>query len=219
MEYDFFPSTLEHRPLHAPEKVELKKYFAATGEDEYEGYTPSLHATAQELADFEAWVWGLRFWGRECLVRGTAGALGVLMVAWEAALAAGETDPVPVAVAYGQVLSPAEAISLAHYWAEIPSEEKALRIIEMEKPLPVEWFSPPLYVALQSKPFFWGALAAWRLVQAILAKRDPAAVGLAQACSAAARTRMLAGRSPGDAVADVKGRMVLTLREWMGHKW
>jgi hypothetical protein len=193
-ENDFFPSSMEHRPLHVPEKVQLKLYFERTGEDEHEGFTPSSYAISYELADFEAWIWGMRFWGRECTVRAGIACNRVLAAEWDAAI---------------------NAIGYDH----IPSEEKAIRIMEREKPLPEEWFSEPLHAELQQKPFFWGALAAWRLMQGILIKRDPAAVGLAEAACAAARARMLVGRTPTDAVADVKAKIVLDLRTWMGHKW
>jgi hypothetical protein len=218
-ELDFFPSTLEHRPLHVPEKVALKQYFAVSGADEYELYTPSMYAITRELADLEAWAYGLRLWGRECIVRATCAATQMLAEAWEAGLAASDGDAVSVAVAYEQVLSPADAVSIMHYWGNIPSEEKAIRIMERELPLPDDWFVEPLHSTLQAKPFFWGALAGWHLVLGILIKRDPAAVLLAQACCGAARMRMLAGRSPEQAAAEVRDRMILALRTWMGRKW
>jgi hypothetical protein len=216
---DFFPSTLEHRPLHTPEKVELKKYFALSGADEYEGFTPSPYAISQELADFEAWVWGLRFWGRECTIRGSVAALRILEEAWEAGLPTAGDDPIPLAAAHNTVLSPAEAASAALYWANIPSEEKAIRILELQKPLPNQWLESPLNERLQDKPFFWGAMAAVHVIAGIIIKRDPAAMGLAQACSGAVRVRMLAGQTTAEAVAEVKGRMILDLRAWMGYKW
>lgn len=218
-ENDFFPSSMEHRPLHVPEKVQLKLYFERTGEDEHEGFTPSSYAISYELADFEAWIWGMRFWGRECTVRAGIACNRVLAAEWDAAINAIGYDPIPHAAVHNIVLSPADAISNGNYWVNIPSEEKAIRIMEREKPLPEEWFSEPLHAELQQKPFFWGALAAWRLMQGILIKRDPAAVGLAEAACAAARARMLVGRTPTDAVADVKAKIVLDLRTWMGHKW
>ncbi len=218
-ENDFFPSTLEHRPLHDPEKVALMNYFAASGADEHEGFVPSVYATCTELADLEAWVWGLRMWGRECIVRATDAAAQMLAEAWEAALILGEGDDVSEATAYSRMLSPAEAISATHYWVNIPSEEKAFRIMKLEKPLPENWFEEPKHTRLQAKPFFWGALAGWHLMLGILIKRDPAAVLLAQACCGAARARMLAGRSPAEAVAEVRARMILALRTWMGYKW
>lgn len=218
-ELDFFPSTLEHRPLHHPEKVALKQYFESTGADEHEGFTPSAYAVTPALADFEAWVWGMRLWGRECTVRGTVAVVQLLADAWEAATVAGESDDVLLATAYSSVLTPAEAASAANYWANIPSEEKAQRIMELERALPAQWLEEPMHGRLQGKPFFWGALAAWRLMQGILLKRDPAAVGLAEACCGAARMRMLAGETDVEAVAFVRGRMVLALRAWMGYKW
>jgi hypothetical protein len=216
---DFFPSTLEHRPLHTPEKVELKKYFALSGADEYEGHTPSPYAISRELADFEAWVWGLRFWGRECIIRGTVAALRILEEAWDSGLQDAGDDPVPLAAAHDTVLSPAEAASAALYWANIPGEEKALRIMELRKPLPEEWMEADMHEKLQAKPFLWGAMAAYHVIAGILIKRDPAAAGLAQACVGAVRVRMLAGRTAAQAVEDVKGRMILDLRAWMGYKW
>ncbi|MFM2376921.1 MAG: hypothetical protein RLZZ165_2018, partial [Bacteroidota bacterium] len=207
-ENDFFPSTLEHRPLHVPEKMELKKYFERSGADESEGYRPSPYAITRELADFEAWVWGLRFWGRECLVRGGIGAAQVLSEAWGHGLTLGLEDPVPLAVAHDRILSPAEAISTALYWANIPSEEKAVQVMEREKPLPEEWHLPTLRETLEGRPFYWGALMAWRLIAAILLKRDEAATGLAEACCGAARARMLAGHTPSQAVSEVKSCMV-----------
>ncbi len=218
-ERDFFPSSMEHRPLHVPEKTQLKRYFEFTGADEYEGFTPSLYAISTELADFEAWIWGMRFWGRETTVRAGIAVCRVLATEWDGALGAVGQDPIPNSAAHSLVLSPAEAVNYGNYWVNIPSEEKAIRIMELEKPLPEEWYSEPFHTELQAKPFFWGALAAWRLMQGILIKRDPAAVGLAEAACAAARARMLAGLTPADAVADVKAKIVLDLRTWMGRKW
>lgn len=218
-ENDFFPSTLEHRPLHLPEKVELKKYFAVSGADEYEGFTPSVDAHCTELADFEAWVWGLRLWGRECIIRASVAATQVLAADWEAALERGEGDVVSVAAAYSEILTPAEAASAALFWANVPGEEKAIRIMELEKPLPEEWTTEPLCATLQQRPFYWGTYAGWALMQGILNKRDPAAMILARACCGAARVRMLAGRTPAAAVSEVRERVILALRRWMGHKW
>ncbi|HEX2899429.1 MAG TPA: hypothetical protein VHS96_06890 [Bacteroidia bacterium] len=218
-EHDFFPSTLEHRPLHIPEKTQLKRYFERTGADEHEGYTPSGYAISTELADLEAWIWGMRFWGRECTVRAGVAATRVLAKEWEVGLVAVGHDPIPNAAIHSLILSPLEGISSANYWANIPSEEKAIRIMALEKPLPDAWYAEPLHAELQEKPFFWGALAAWRLMRGILIKRDPAAMGLAEAACAAARARMLAGRSPEEAVADVRAKVIADLREWMGRKW
>jgi hypothetical protein len=218
-ENDFFPSTLEHRPLHIPEKVALKQYFETSGADEYEGFTPTAFATTSELADFEAWVWGLRLFGRECTVRGSVAAVRILGVAWDAALETSQDDPVPLAAAHNEVLSPSEAVSTALYWANIPSEEKAVQIMEREKPLPEEWLKEPMLTHLQQKPFIWAAIGAWRLIQGILIKRDPAAMGIAQACSAAVHVRMMSGLTPPEAIQEVKAKIILELRQWMGHKW
>jgi hypothetical protein len=216
---EYFPSTLEHRPLHIPEKMALKAYFEVTGADEGEGYVPSVYAIHPELVLLESWIWGMRFWGRECLVRGTAGVTQILVAAWEAGLATSDGDEVSIALAYDQILSPAEAISIAHYWAHIPSEEKANRILEKHKLLPEAWFEEPLHAQLQGKPFFWGALAGVTLVPSIFVIRDEAATMMARVCCGAARVRMLAGRSPADAAADVRATMILTLRKWMGYRW
>lgn len=217
--FDFFPSTLEHRPLHTPEKVELKKYFAETGAGSGEGYGPSAYAVTPELQDLERWIWGLRLWGRECLVRAGIAAVRMLDEAWEASLEHAGDDPVPLAAAHGEILTPAEAISTANYWAEIPSEEKAIRVTERVKPLPQEWLEGAMHGELAQRPFVWGAIGAWRLVEAILLKRDPVARGLAQACAAAARVRMLAGDEPAQSVESVKAKIILELRTWMGYKW
>lgn len=216
---DFFPSTTEHRPLHVPEKVALKQYFAASGAHEHEGLTLSPYANTPELADLEAWVWGLRFWGRECLVRTAMASALLLQTDWDAGLAASDGDLVSVAAAYEQILTPAEAHGFGAYWVHIPSEEKAARLLACEKPLPEEWFHDPLHAELQGKPFFWGALAGWHLILAIFLKRDPTAARVAQICVGAARSRMLAGRSPAAAVQEVRETIILALRKWMGYKW
>jgi hypothetical protein len=218
-ESEFFPSTLEHRPLHSPEKHALKKYFECSGADEYEGFTPSSYAITPELADFEAWIWGMRFWGRECLVRGSVAALYLLADAWEDYHGDGQGDEVVKEAAYGKAITPQDAATAALYWANIPTEEKANRTLQLIQPLPEEWFVSPLHEVLQGRPFFWGALAGNRVLRSILEKRDPSAEHDALACCAAARMRMLAGESAADAVAYVRAKMILALRTWMGHRW
>jgi hypothetical protein len=216
---EFFPSTLEHRPLHVPEKAALKAYFAVSGDDAVEDFVPSAYAIHPELIALEAWIWGMRFWGRETLVRAAVGATPILVAAWDAGLAVSDGDEVSMALAYEQIISPAEAISIAHYWAQIPSEEKAIRVLEKHKLLPEEWFVEPLHAKLQGKPFFWGALAGASVVPSIFVNRDPAAQYVAVVCCGAARVRMLAGRSPADAVTDVRESIILNLRKWMGYRW
>ena len=218
-ENDFFPSTLEHRPLHVPEKVELKKYFERTGADEHEGYLISDFAIDPALGDLEAWIWGMRFWGRECIVRAGMAATRMLMEAWEIGLKTIADDPVPLAAAHGTVLTPAEAVSAAQYWANIPSEEKAERIMELVKPMPAEWLESNMLATLEGRPFFWGALAAEQLILGILIKRDEAAVGLARAVCGAARMRMNQGLAPATAAEEIKRQIIADLRAWMGYKW
>lgn len=217
--FDFFPSTLEHRPLHDPEKVELKKYFSESGENSGEGYVPSPYAISPELEDLERWVWGLRMWGRECLVKAGIAASTLLNEAWERNLEKAGDDPVPLAAAHGDILNPAEGISTAKYWADIPSEEKAIRVSERLKPLHETWLQPPLGAALAERPFIWGAMGALRLVECILIKRDPAAKGIAETACGAARVRMLDGDPPKLAAEAVKAKIILDLRTWMGYKW
>ncbi|MFN8398240.1 MAG: hypothetical protein U0176_26760 [Bacteroidia bacterium] len=216
---DFFPSTLEHRPLHTPEKVELKKYFAESGENEGEGYKASPYAITPELENLEKWVWGLRLWGRECLVKAGVAAVTLLNEAWERNLENAGDDPVPLAAAHGDILNPAEGISTAKYWADIPSEEKAIRVSERVKPLHEAWMEPQIYTKLAARPFIWGGIGALRLVEAVLIKRDPAAKGVAEAACGAARVRMMAGESAEKAAEAVKAKIILDLRTWMGYKW
>lgn len=217
--HDFLPSTVEHRPLHLPEKMALKQYFEVSGADEYEDFQPSAFATTVELADFEAWTYGLRFWGRECWVRAAIGVTQLLGEAWNAALIRGEGDQVSAAAAYSEILTPEEAVNAAVHWGNIPNEEKAIRTMGMCKPLPEAWFAQPQLQILQVKPFIFAAFAADALLQSVLIKRDPAAALIAQACCGAVRVRMQAGRSPADAVADIRKCMILALRKWMGYKW
>jgi hypothetical protein len=218
-QYDFLPSTVEHRPLHTPEKVELKKYFELSGATEHEGYLPSVYATSQALADLEAWQWGMRLWGRECTVRCAASAVYLLSEIWDQSLGGNQGDEVLKEVAYEKIKSPHECASKAIYWANTPSEEKALRIMEKIQPLPEDWFKSPKHEDLQSKVFFWGALSGWKLLEAILAKRDEAAQGVALSMSAAARALMLMGKTEEEAIQATRSRVILDLRTWMGYKW
>ena len=217
--YEFMPSTIEHRPLHHAEKVALKEYFSRSGEGEYEGFHPSQYAISKALADFEAWAWGLRLWGRECHVRATAAATGLLADLWDEGLVNADGDPIPFAAVHSQILSPREAVSIAFYWANIPSEKKAYQIWEKIKSPPAAWFETPLHEKLQEKAFFWGALAADALVHAVFEKRDQAGKMATIAFGGAARALMNTGLSEEDAIVAVRKRVTEELREWMGYKW
>lgn len=218
-EHEFLPSTLEHRPLHHQEKVALKAYFKVSGENEYEAFQPTKYATSKALADLEAWGWGFRMWGRECHVRATAAAVGFLGDLWDNALGAAADDPVPLAAAHSVIMSPAEAVSSAFYWANIPGELKASRIMERIKPLPAAWLEEPMHSELRQKVFIYGAMAGKVLLDAILEKRDIAAQGASIAYSGAAIAKMLMGSTEEEAIQALRFRIIEDLRAWMGYKW
>ncbi len=197
----------------------LKKYFLTSGEKEYEGFVPSKYASSTTLADFEAWGWGIRLWGRECHVRAVAAATGLLADTWDKGLVNAGDDPIPFAAVHSVILSPREAVSAANYWANIPTEKKAYHLLERIKPLPKRWFESPVHEQLQEKPFFWGAMAGAALVNAIFDKRDDAGKSAAIAFGGAALALMTTGIEEEAAILAVRKRVTEELREWMGYKW
>ena len=164
----FMPSSLEHRPLMRVEKKELLRYLESDGKKQLGELMIGQYAESQELQRLEAWLWGVRFWGREALVRSTFPVLELLLPLWEKELQENGGDAVTQGIIFNTVIPPPAQLGAVMNWADRPGLTTSRVAWSRFRHLPSEWFEAEGR-PLRQRIFFWIALAGNSAVQTVVA--------------------------------------------------
>lgn len=217
---EFFPSTVEHRPLHAPEKVMLKRHFEEDGSRDLGVFDHWEKSEGEALRLLEAWVWGMRYWGRETLFRIAWVAYRLCQSRWKVGDEGAGADTNVKTVKMGSGRSLSEVLEACMRWAVLPGEKIAYEIMQLrEGERPEEWIAREVPPEDQESVFAWTLIASDRMSATILVPRDEAACQAAQALVCGARALMATGLDEEAAVRETRAYTIKEMRAWMGRKW
>ena len=214
----FFPSTMEHSPLDVVEKRALMAYFSENGDGQMGELAAWPLADGALFREMEAWMWGLRFWGRECLVRAGAACLRVQVDLWEKALGNSAENEILEEVARENLASPGAQLALALNWADRPGVESLRKVMAAQVPLPDKWLGQNFEV-LRREVFVWAVRSGADLLEGIFLPRDEAACAVARCAVAALHACEVAGMLREDARCLLRERISFALRKWMGWQY
>lgn len=214
----FFPSTMEHSPLIAEEKEELILYLSEDGKSQLGELSHWEWAESAAEKHLEAWAWGFRFWGRECMVRAGAACLRLQNSFWVQALSKTAGNEILEQMAAGKVARPENQLSLALNWADRPGEASLRAILAVRRAMPEAWEKGDFPV-LKHEPFVWTVISGHALLEAIFLNRDAAARQLGKAVVGALQVCQLAGMSSEEAEGKVRAEIAFSLRKWMGWRY
>jgi hypothetical protein len=214
----FMPSTLEHFPLIRAEKHELLKYLDEDGHRELGALRLSPFAAGEEMELLEAWIWGLRFWGREVLVRATKPVIRLQIVRWNELVRLATDDEVISLVEQKLLPGPFPQLDAISRWAEEASLKSATQTLHVHRPLPEGWLDS-VPGPLHGRVTFWSAITGFGAMEAVFAHRDEAAQYSAMAATAGVRTLMLEGNSLPVAVSEVRAAIYRSLRQWLERNY
>ena len=217
---EYLPSTLEHRPLHVPEKVMLKRYFECDGQDDLDAFPHWEKADAPALQLLEAWVWGMRYWGRETIFRLALAGYRLCKSRWqEGDAGAGLDTNVKTVKMGGDGATMAVVTEACLRWAKLPGEAIAQEIEGLRGETPELWLAREVPEEDRESVFAWTLIANDRMAATILLHRDAAVQQAAQAIVCGAKALLATGHDLDAAVRKTREFVVLDLRQWMGRKW
>lgn len=210
----FYPSSLEHRPLMRVEKTELLNYLEREGGDQLGELPCTRYASEPALQSLEAWIWGMRFWGREVLVRSTFPILQMLLPLWEPEVEAHGGDAVSQAVIFKTLTPVAQQVSAVQNWAERPGLSTARIAGQRYRRFPEAWHGEEGRT-LRKRVFFWIAQAGNAAVYSVIAHRDEAARWAGECAIAGTYVLMSKGHKRETAVPIIRTTLREGLRDWL----
>lgn len=207
---------MQHRPLKPVEKAALRRYFDASNEVDAEAFVHWPYAADAEIHALETWIWGMRFFGRECVVRAACAALEAVIPLWETALVEEGGSEITTAVKYGNLTDPAEILRICNYWTHNPGAESVEQVAVRMGDVQEAWTAEAGLHAHGGRIFLWTVLCAEAVMEAVVDRDYGQAAGYA---AASAATVLRIARSHPAPVDAVRQRIVAALEKWMARTY
>lgn len=195
----------------------LLKHFETSGQFDLGSLTHWEKANSEALKELEAWVWGMRYWGRETLFR--IGLYGFMLCKslWDKGDAGESSQVKTVKMGSGGTLQ--EMLDTCMRWAKLPGEAVAFSILQLRGEGPEAFLSREVPTEDQEGVFAFTLLACDRMAGTVVEPRDKAACMAGQAMVCGARALMASGMAEKEAVEAARAFLIREMRTWFGPKW